>query len=384
MLRPFFRFIAALSLTVLFATNVRADEMDDRYLTILSTLDQAEELQLRGNPEQSRARYQAAQKALLELKAADPTWKSAMVAHRLTAIAERLRATSPRPADAARPNALPSNSTSSVKLLAAGAEPRRALRLRPKAGTVSQGLITVQTAMTMAMAGTQMPSMDMPAMKIPVTTRVESVSDNGEIHYTTTIGEVDVAASGEAVPGMGDAMRASVSQLKGATTSARMDSRGNVTTAAVAQSAGQGTTQSPEEQVNEALSDFAVPYPEELIGIGAKWECQRVIRNQGLTLNQTSVYELMSLTNDRAELKVTLRQTAANQKIASSMMAGMDADLQKLTGSGDGRIVVDPSRLLPLSGEVSSKTDMQMGMNVAGQAQSMEMSITSKSRLEAK
>jgi hypothetical protein len=66
------------------------------------------------------------------------------------------------------------------------------------------------------------------------------------------------------------------------------------------------------------------------------------------------------------------------------MMPGMDVDLQKLAGSGDGRIVIDPTRLLPVSGEVSSKTDMQMGMSVAGQAQSMEMSITSKTRLEAK
>src|SRR5882672_9714851 len=72
-----------------------ADELDDQYLKILSTVDQAEVLEQAGKLDDAKTKYLAVQKALLAIKKADPTWKPNMVAHRLASVEAKLAATAP-------------------------------------------------------------------------------------------------------------------------------------------------------------------------------------------------------------------------------------------------------------------------------------------------
>src|SRR6187402_2026121 len=73
-----------------------AGELDDKYLQILNSADQAEELQKAGKTDAAKAKYLGIQKALLEIKKADPTWKANMVAYRLKDVEAKLGALSPK------------------------------------------------------------------------------------------------------------------------------------------------------------------------------------------------------------------------------------------------------------------------------------------------
>src|SRR5688572_27934460 len=122
MARPLTRSALALAFAFALVCPVQADELDDKYLQVLNAVDQAAELEKSGKTDAAKARYQAMQKALLEIKKADPTWKANMVAHRLADVGAKLDAMSPKAATdttappapvepAARPKSTPSTAS---------------------------------------------------------------------------------------------------------------------------------------------------------------------------------------------------------------------------------------------------------------------------------
>ena len=412
MVRILSQFALALTLVTALVGRAPADELDDQYLKILTAVDQAEALEKEGKADSAKAKYQAIQKALLALKKVDPTWKPNMVAHRLADVQAKLDAMSPKvdaeastpsaPAGtsasqanspASRPAAAPAASVGdkadagvfSVKLIESGREPRRALRLAPKAGDRQQLVMTLQVGMEMAMAGTAMPKMDMPVMKWPMDLTVDGVANNGDITYTMTMGEIELVGDGGGVPGMADAMRATLGAAKGTSSKAVISSRG-VTKSSDANSPASGNPQLRQsmDQLKDAFSGMSAQFPEEPIGVGAKWEVRQVLKSQGMTIKQTGAYEITALDGDRAEVKVTVLQAAANQKIASPAMPGLKIDLEKMEGSGNGKTVYDLSRLIPVTSAIESNADMKMGMDMGGQKQSMAMKTTSTVKLDSK
>jgi len=392
MFRTISRFAVAaiLIMTFLSAPALRADEMDDQYLRILNTVDQAEAYEKAGKIEQAKASYQAAQKSLLEIKKADPTWKPTMVAHRLTDVSGKLAGlTAPAAADKEVATTKTTTTTEAaaqvVKLIEAGAAPRRTVRLQPKAGDQQKLEMTMNMSMEMTMAGAQVPAVNIPAIKLPMDVRVETVSADGEINYKSTMGEANVGSASGDTPGVGEAMQSIFGGLKGLSASGVMSSRGVIKSVDVKVPADA----SPQlrqslDQMKDSLSAMSAPFPEEPIGVGAKWEFKQVLKSQGMTIKQTSQYELLSLDGERAEVKLTILQSAASQKIASPMMPGMKMDLEKFEGAGMGKATYDLTRLLPIASEIASGSDIKMGMNVGGQKQAMEMKATTKVRLESK
>jgi len=82
----------------------------------------------------------------------------------------------------------------------------------------------------------------------------------------------------------------------------------------------------------------AVQLPEEAVGPGAKWEVKMPVHSQGMTIAQTTSYELLSLEAERLTVTNTVSQSASNQKIQSPVMPGLKVDLTKMTGTGTGNI----------------------------------------------
>jgi hypothetical protein len=404
MIRSFHsRLVTVLAVLTLLVSGITlpAEELDDRYLRILAAVDQAGELQRSGRTDEARTRYEAAQAALLAIKKSDPGWKANMVAFRLANIEAQLAKLSPAtetstPAKAASVTTVPAKPVASaattgeptgvnVQLLQAGGEPRRPVRLTPTAGDRQQSQMTLHIGMEMSMGDNAMPQMNMPGMRMPVEAVVDQVTADGDITYTTTIGEVEVTEDKDAMPGVADAMRAAMGGAKGTATKSVISNRGVIKTADAKLPAGA----SPQlrqslDQMKDALSGISAPFPEAPIGVGAKWEVKQVLKSQGMAIQQTATYELLALDGNRAEIKLNISQHAANQKISSPAMPGMKVDLQKMEGSGTGKVTYELTRMLPVVGEVESKADMQMSMSLGGQAQAMSVKTTSRMRFESK
>ncbi len=388
--RTALRKAVALWLVVAFAlvsAQAQVREGDDLYLESFHLIQQGDGFLKAGNKKAALAKYQQAESGLQEFRKAYPDLGLKMVSFRLNYLAERSAECSDKPAASPDTTAAPVTSAtpaaSPLKLLAPGGDPKTVLRLHPKAGDQQKLTTTLKMAMDMQLGG-QNQAIKIPAIQMTMDVTVKSVTETGDIAYETVMGDPTVAEESGGGQ-VSDAIKASLAGLKGLTGSGSMSSRGLVKSIDIKLPAGADPqARQAMEQMKESLAQMAIPFPEEAVGSGAKWEVARSIKSQGMTLNQTTTYELVSVDGDHIAAKSTVVQTAANQKIQNPAMPGMALDLLKMNGRGSGELKMDLAQLLPVEAAMDSHSEFSMGMNVGGQKQNMEMKIDLNLRLESK
>jgi hypothetical protein len=371
-----------------------AEEPEDKYLRILSVIDQAETLQAGGKSDLAKAKYQQAQKGLLDLKQNHPVFNPKIVAFRLKEVTAKLEAFSKPPpvADASATAGVPSRPATAaapagaqVKLLSAGAEPRRPLRIQAKPGDKQKLGMTMQIGMNIGMGDMPAQDMKMPAITLDMEVTVKEVAANGDITYETIMGDANVAEEADAMPQMVDAIRTAFEGLKGLSGTGTISSRGigKSTDLKLPDDTNPQMRQTV-QQMHESFSTLTAGFPEEPIGPGAKWEITVPLKSQGMTITQTTGYQLASVDGENLTVKSTVTQSAANQKIESPAMPGLKMDLNKMTGKGTGEARINLTQVLPAQATMDSKSEIEMAMNLGGQKQAMAMKMDVKLKLEPK
>jgi len=368
------------------ATTLQAvEDPESQYLQILSVIDQAETLQKTGKPDLAKAKYQQAQRGLFNLKQNHPVFSPKIVGFRLKDVTAKIDALSKpppgtettEPSDAeVKPGGITSGSSAQVRLLDAGAEPRRTLRIHAKPGDRQKVVMTMKMAMNMEMGGMPAQAVKMPGLTMKMELVVKEVSPEGDITYETILGDASVAEEEGVMPQVADAIKASFASLKGFTGAGTISSRG---TAKGTEKKLPGST-NPQmrqalEQMHDSFAALTSGFPEEAVGPGAKWEVKLPLKTQGMTIMQTTTCELISMEEDTLNLKNSLVQNAANQKIENPSMPGLKMDLNKLTGTGTGDATINLNQILPSKATMNTKSDMAMSMNMAGQKQTMTMKM---------
>lgn len=107
-------------------------------------------------------------------------------------------------------------------------------------------------------------------------------------------------------------------------------------------------------------------------------------RSQGLKLDQTATYQLVSFEGDRVVVRSSVMQRASNQKMENPAMPGLKVDLSKMTGQGNGQVAFNLAQLLPEKADMDLQSEFAMSMNMGGQKQAMTMKMGMKSSLESK
>lgn len=367
----------------------RAEGPDTDYLAIYGVMDQADALNQKGKTTAAHAKYIEAQRALAEFQKNNPGWNNQMVGYRQKYLSEKISATSAEAvADSATATASVKNSAdakSPVKLLNAGSEPRKVLRLHPTVGDKQTLAMSIKMAMTMQAAGSTMPAMDLPTMLMTMEIAVKDVSTNGEISYTILYSEADAETGSGAKSAASAAMKSSMAGLRGLSGEGKMSDRGIVKSLEMKlpPDADPQLSQSM-SQMKESFASSSTPFPEEAVGSGAKWEYKSRIKSQGMTVDQTMTFELLTVDGDQVALRTSLAQNAAGQKIENPSMPGMKMDLTKLTVTGTGKSSVDLGQLMPSSSTLDENSDVQMSMNVGQQKQAMSMKMNAKIKFEGK
>jgi hypothetical protein len=369
----------------------RAEGPDSDYLAIYSVMEQADALNTKGKTAAAHQKYLEAQRSLAEFRQNNSGWNSQMVNYRQAYLVDKIKETSGEAA-ALAVNDLSATkakagaaSKSAVKLISAGSEPRTVLRLHPAVGDQQTVLMTTKMKMTMAAAGNEMPAMDMPAMTTTMSVEVKKVSADGLITYAMSFGETDLAAGADSKSPTGAAMKAALGNLSGLSGEGQITDRGIVKTMEMKDSGDNNPLLAQTmEQMKDSANNATLPLPEEAVGTGAKWEHKTKIKSQGLTVDQVTTVELISGDSDRLELKSTITQNAAGQKIENSAMPGMKMDLIKLVSIGKGKSSVDLGHLLPISATVDSDADTTMTMNGGQQKQMMTTKLNVVVKFEQK
>lgn len=385
-------FRAWLCVALLLALSVvQVAAQDDDYIAIIGITDQADALSASGKTAQAREKYIEAQQALTMFQRANPGWNTPTVSFRIKYLREKIAATSGRGeaagASASSAGTKPETvaAKSPVKLLAAGAEPRKVFRFHPTAGDKQTIVMTLKMAMEMGMAGNKLPAMDIPPMQMTMDVEAKNISADGDISFQMefTDATVEMDTNGTAV--MAAALKTSLAEIRGLTGTGKMTAQGIVKSLEMKLPAGAapqlGQTAG---QMKDAFSSSTTALPEEAIGVGAKWETKTKAKTQGVNADQTVTYELVSLEGDQLTLRSTVTETASSQKMDSPMMPGMKVDLNKFTSTGSGTTVQELGKIMPQSVSMDQETLMNMGMNLGQQKQKMDMKMTMKISMESK
>jgi hypothetical protein len=234
------------------------------------------------------------------------------------------------------------------------------------------------TAMSMSTNfGGMATPMDMPTMKMTIELNVTSVAPNGDIAYDLAFTGMTIDSGANANPTVTQALQgvvAGVTSIKG---SATISNRGvtkstklEVADAAMQQVLGQMTS---------SVENLSMPFPEEAVGAGARWEVRQAISSGGQTIFQKTEYELVSIEGSAVSMKVKTEQTAPPQAVSNpALPAGAEMNLDKMSGTGTGTIVVHLDSLVPTS-TLESTTSTAMTMSMSGQ--SMPVTIDGKIKI---
>lgn len=262
-----------------------------------------------------------------------------------------------------------------VKLLDAGQEPRAPMRLTVTSG--QKEVLGMTMKMAMAMDGVQkLPHTRLPAMVMNMGLTVTEVLAHGDFRYDFGLDSVDVVA-GDSPPQMVTALRTALGGMKGMTGHSLLTSRAEVCEASVKipEDVAPQLKQTM-DGLQQSLAQVSVPFPEEAVGVGARWEVTTRLANQGVDLNQVTAYEIVERTATTVKVATTITQRAAPQKMnPPGLPPGAVVHLDSLDSSGSGTTVFDLTKIVPQSGQMTMSTKMAMTIEAMGEKQPMSMTM---------
>jgi len=350
-----------------------------------------------GHIPEAHNKYLEAQRELLEFQRANPLWTPRTVAYRLSQVKAKVEATSATavaqaaapaaptaPAATGHPVAKPSTA-SAVRVLTAGSEPRVALKFHPTVGDKQELAMTMNMSMAMTMNGKASQAMAIPGIVMTMDMEIKDIAANGDITYALTIKDATVANDPAAVPAMTAVMKTALAKFTGLAGTGHMTDHGIVQSVEL-NVADMSDPQMAKtlSQIKDSMNNSSFVLPAEPVGPGARWEYKSRVKSQGMILDQTIGYELVSVEGDHLNVATTLTQNAANQKITNPAMPTLKMDLTKMSGTGTGKSVVDLGRMFPLNATLEENLEMVMGMKVGQQNQSMDMKMSMNLSFESK
>ncbi|WP_428264343.1 hypothetical protein [Haliangium sp.] len=268
-----------------------------------------------------------------------------------------------------------------VRLLAAGAAPRRVFRYRP--GTGTQHLYIEAD-----LEGREHPGRDAgwsPRVRLPALTYGLALTPGSAGEPMSVRGldfEVgpDRAGTGPAAtePGrdaagpdaptavagrMAAAMQARyAAQVQGRRASAVIAERGLLERLVADPAAAPAPGPDTHIEMQQILVQSLVPLPEQPIGVGARWHVSMLVQRGAAVVEHNGVYELIAIEGSAeaapAELRLRVRaelsQDGEPQRAsAQGLPAGVRAELVALTWRAHGELVLSPAAFTPSAGELA-------------------------------
>lgn len=270
-----------------------------------------------------------------------------------------------------------------VRLIEPGEEPRRELRYEILATASQETTITMEMSSRITREGQEIAAPDVPPLAMRMHFDVAEGA-NGMFIIEGELREIrletdEVAENGEQVDidPMVHMMNQALRELQGVTMVSRIDDRGITEETQVEVPPGIN----PElanlaRELEQPITNIGIHLPEEEIGEGARWEVVTTRDQQGIDVTQTIVYELVSLNGERANLRMTLSQTAEPQQTEQGRLRSLQS-----TGTGTATIDFQRAAAIRSQSEIESRIELTIMEN--GQELDVLQEVTMKSRLES-
>jgi len=256
-----------------------------------------------------------------------------------------------------------------LEILAEGSEPRHALKYQAPAGTKQKMEMTMDIVMDIPMMG----KMTMPTMIMIADVEVVSIAADGKITNKMTFTGVDVKDTKDSMPGIADAMKEPMAKIKGTSTTMVIEPSGKVLSMEV-DAPNDPMLEQTMSQTKQGLDQMVAQLPDKPVGKGAKWRVKQTMEQGGMKVDQTIVFEVVSVTATSAKIKGVATLSAPKQDMQQQ---GMTVTLEKLDGSGTTDLDIDFTKVVP---NVEGNIDMAMTIAAMGQSQEVKTGIKMKIR----
>jgi hypothetical protein len=283
------------------------------------------------------------------------------------------------------PTAVPAQ----LELLTAGTEPRQQLRLKPQANTKQLMTMTMNMDVAMTLAGQAMPKIKTPATVMKMEVLVTQVDANGDIHSKFTYTDGDVVADASVAPEILESVRSGIKKMVGISGTLTTDNRGQIKSSNLTlPESVDPLSKTFLEQLSTSLEQMGSPMAQEAVGIGAKWRVSSQLKMGAINMNQSAVYELVSLKDNVATLNITVEQQADAQEVTLPGIptGSANVSLKSLTSQGQGQMTQPLSSIMPTRSTMSMRSQNEMSIKepdsgkemTIGTQMSMQMNLESK------
>lgn len=237
----------------------------------------------------------------------------------------------------------------SVEVLEAGAEPRASIAITARKG--ERAGLTLGLAMSVAMrvGPNDVPKSKLPRLEVDLATEVTQV-DASQIAIALKVVEVRVDDTDVTSERVKAAIGQTVEGLRKSTGRLVLGTDGRVQSIELA--TGVDAIENRSAGIDHALVELLPAWPNEPVGVGARWKVMQPVVRGGVTLQRTSELRLARRTADAIELEVASSHVAVEGADASGSATRIEAQ----SGDGRGSIVVAPSGVWPTRAEITAHT----------------------------
>ncbi len=213
-----------------------------------------------------------------------------------------------------------------VRVVDAGMTPRVPLRYRVEPGQTEVLYLELARARAMQ-AGDQSQQSGIPPVQLEVKIGPASPTPQGFIHHPVQITQVRISAmADEMSPAQREQMETMLAPLLQVQGWSEMDIQGRIRRGEF-----RGMEDVPPTlrtmlgNIRSAL--LTVPFPDEPLGVRARWEVERKVQFSGVWVDQVVTYHIEKMEGEQIELQITARQTASPQSIGNGRLEAYQASI---------------------------------------------------------
>jgi hypothetical protein len=213
-----------------------------------------------------------------------------------------------------------------IRVVDPGMTPRAPLRYRVAPGTTELLYLDVARARAMQ-AGNQEAEGGFPPIQLEVKMGPAEPTPQGLIRHGVKIVQVRISKMAEKMsPAQREEMEKTLAPLLQVQGWSEMDVQGRVRRGEF----------SGMEEVDPALRAMlgnvrtallTIPFPDEPLGVRARWEVERKVQFSGIWIDQVVTYSLETMKDGQLELQITARQSALPQAIGNSHLEAYEASV---------------------------------------------------------
>ena len=264
-----------------------------------------------------------------------------------------------------------------VEVVNAGSGQKAELRFAPKKGLTESFEVQLDLETTMNMGGPGAMPINLPPLVLTLTGTVTDVESNGNIHYTYELTKSTTLEKEGIDKTLKGAMEAETAKLVGMKGEVVMSPIGQRLSSKILPPPGAGEEQV--DRMKQSMNHAAVPLPTEPVGVGAVWRVTQVVKENGLTLDQTNTYTLKEHTGSTIVLQTELTQQVGDGPAFNpDLPPGATADIASLTSQGSGETILALDHLFPTKATLDHKLDTLILVGQTGKKMNMALSMALK------